>query len=110
MIAFAFPLALVANIAALVATAYAGFYATGRRAVGLTAAAALAIWPLLSAVVAGQSAWENGTWLVETGLALYTEPLSTALVTVALLAVLALSSELLAVALAPDRSLGEDFL
>ncbi|MBA2296495.1 MAG: hypothetical protein H0W14_00470, partial [Actinobacteria bacterium] len=87
-IAFAFPLALSANIAALVATAYAGFYATGRRAVGLTAAAALAIWPLLSAVVAGQSAWENGTWLVDTGLALYTEPLSTALVTVALALVL----------------------
>jgi len=86
--AFAFPLALSANIAALVATAYAGFYATGRRAVGLTAAAALAFWPLLSAVVAGASAWENGTWLVDTGLALYTEPLSTALVTVALALVL----------------------
>lgn len=82
--AFAFPLSLAANVVALVATAYAGLYATGRRAVGLTAAAALAIWPLVSGLVAGASAWENGTWFVDTGLALYTEPLSTALVAVAL--------------------------
>jgi hypothetical protein len=82
--AFAFPLSLAANVIALFATAYAGFYATGRRAVGLAAAAALAIWPLVSIVVAGGSAWDNGTWFVDTGLALYTEPLSTALVASAL--------------------------
>jgi len=82
--AFAFPLSLAANTVALVATAYAGFYATGRRVVGVAAAAALAVWPLVTVIVAGPSAWDNGTWLVDTGLALYTEPLSTALVTVAL--------------------------
>ena len=82
--AFAFPLALAANAVAVIATAYAGLYATGKRAVGLIAASALAVWPLLSVVVAGPSAWENGTWLVDTGLALYTEPLSTALVAVVL--------------------------
>ena len=81
--AFGFPLSLAANVVALVATAYAGWYATGRRVVGLGAAAALAIWPLTTALVAGESAWENGTWLVDTGLALYTEPLATALVATA---------------------------
>ena len=82
--AFAFPLSLAANVVALVATAYAGYYATSRRIVGLTAAAALAVWPLVTVLVAGSSAWENGTWLVDTGLALYTEPISTALVATAL--------------------------
>lgn len=82
--ALGFPLLLAANAVALVATAYAGMYATGRRPVGLVAAAALAAWPLVSVAVAGPSAWDNGSWLVDTGLSLYTEPLSTALVTVAL--------------------------
>lgn len=82
--ALALPLSLGANIVAVVATAYAGWYATGRRAVGLVAAAALVTWPLVSVLVAGEGAWENGTWLVDTGLALYTEPVSTALVAVAL--------------------------
>lgn len=81
---FAFPLALAANVVALIATAYAGYWATGRRAVGLIAAGALAVWPLVTRLVAGESAWENGTWHVDVGLALYTEPLSTALVAVAL--------------------------
>lgn len=85
-VAFAvgFPLLLATNAVAVVATAYAGLWATGRRAVGLGAAGALAVWPLVSVIVAGHSAWENGTWFVETGLALYTEPLSSALVAVAL--------------------------
>ena len=82
--AFAFPLSLAANVVALVATAFAGWWATGRREIGLVAAGALAVWPLVSIVVAGDGAWENGTWHVDTGLALYTEPLSTALVAVAL--------------------------
>jgi len=90
---FAFPLALGANVVAVVATAYAGFWASGRRAVGLLAAGALAVWPLVTRLVAGESAWENGTWHVDVGLALYTEPLSTALVAVAL-----------ALLLRPDRS------
>lgn len=71
-------LSLVANTGTLLACAYAGFYATGRRAVGLVAATLWALWPLLAGLVAGHSAWANGTWDVDSGLALYTEPLSTA--------------------------------
>jgi hypothetical protein len=77
-------LSLAANAAVVVATAYAGFYATGRRAVGLGAAALFALWPLLTGLVVGERAWENGTWRVDAGLHAYTEPLSTALMTVAL--------------------------
>lgn len=85
-IAFAFglPLALAANAVTVVATAYVGLHATGRRGVGLLAAALYAFWPLLTGTVAGERAWGNGTWTVDVGLALYTEPLSTALTTVAL--------------------------
>lgn len=84
----ALPLGLAANAVAIVATAYAGMYATGRRGVGLAAAAALAAWPLLTRPIAGSTAWDNGTWFVDTGLALYTEPLSTALVATAIALVL----------------------
>jgi hypothetical protein len=80
---------LLANAGAVVATAYIGLFATGRRAVGIGAAALLAVWPLLTRPLAGQSAWQNGSWLVDVGLALYTEPLSTALVVCALALVLA---------------------
>jgi hypothetical protein len=85
-IAFAFglPLSLAANAVTVVATAYVGLYATGRRAVGLAAAALYALWPLLTGTLVGERAWENGTWTVDVGLVLYTEPLSTALTTVAL--------------------------
>jgi hypothetical protein len=48
------------------------------------AAALFAAWPLLTRPLAGTSAWENGQWNVDVGLHLYTEPLSTALVAVAL--------------------------
>lgn len=78
--ALGFPLQLAAIGVAIVATAYAGFYATGRRAVGLGAAALLAAWPLLTRPISGTSAWENGQWNVDVGLHLYTEPVSTALV------------------------------
>ncbi len=81
---FGLPLALAANAVTVVATAYVGLHATGRRGVGLLAAALYAFWPLLTGTVAGERAWENGTWTVDVGLALYTEPLSTALTTVAL--------------------------
>jgi hypothetical protein len=77
-------LSLLANGVTVVATALAGAWATGRRSVGLGAAALFALWPLLAAAVAGTSAWGNGTWTVDSGLALYTEPLSTALMTAAL--------------------------
>ncbi len=78
---FGLGLSLAANAATVVAVAYAGWYATRRRGVGLLAAALWALWPLLSGAVAGHGAWANGTWEADSGLALYTEPLSTALCT-----------------------------
>jgi hypothetical protein len=81
-------LSLAANGVAVVATAYVGYRASGRRAIGLAAAALLVLWPFLTRPLAGPSAWENGSWLVDVGLALYTEPVSTALVTAALAVVL----------------------
>jgi hypothetical protein len=85
-IAFGFGLALslAANAVAIVATAYAGLYATGRRGLGLVAAALLALWPLLIGLLGGTRAWGTGTWATDAGLHLYTEPLSTALVATAL--------------------------
>ena len=82
----AFVIGLVLTLAALavtvIATAYVGLYATGRRSVGLIAAGFFAVWPLVSGQIVGHSAWENGQWNVDVGLHLYTEPLSTALVVV----------------------------
>jgi hypothetical protein len=86
---FGLVLSLAANAVTVVATAYAGLYATGRRTLGLAAGAAYALWPLLMGLVGGEDAWGNGTWAVDAGLALYTEPLSTALVTTALALLLA---------------------
>jgi hypothetical protein len=77
-------LSLAANAVTVVASFLAGTWATGRRTVGLGAATIFALWPLLAAGVAGTSAWGNGSWTVDAGLALYTEPLSTALMTSAL--------------------------
>lgn len=96
--AVAFPVMLLANAVTVVATAYVGLRATGSRAVGIAAAALLSLWPLLVRPLAGDRAWENGQWNVDVGLALYNEPVSTALVTVAL--ALLLSSRLDAVRLA----------
>jgi hypothetical protein len=78
------PLALAANAVTVFAAYFAGLYATGRRSVGYGAAAFYAFWPLLVGLIGGERAWENGTWTVDAGLALYTEPISTALVTTAL--------------------------
>jgi hypothetical protein len=55
-------------------------WASGKRLVGALAAALLAVWPFVPGLVVGHRAWENGTWFVDAGLHLYTEPLSTALV------------------------------
>jgi hypothetical protein len=77
-------LQLLANAVTVVSLAFLGLHATGRRAVGLAAAALFALWPLLTRPLAGESAWENGQWHVDAGLHLYTEPVSTALVTAAL--------------------------
>jgi len=98
--AIAVVLALAANAAAVVATAYAGRDASGRREVGLLAAGLLALWPLLTWPLAGGSAWENGTWAIEAGLTLYTEPVSTALVAVGAALVLRRSQGPLPLALA----------
>jgi len=88
----AFGLGLGLTLAALavtvVATAYVGLYATGRRSVGLIAAAIFTVWPLVIGQLAGHSAWENGQWNIDVGLHLYTEPLSTALVTASVAMVL----------------------
>jgi hypothetical protein len=73
-------LSLCAVAATVIATAYAGLYATGRRSLGLLAAAFFTFWPFITGVVAGHRAWANDQWSVETGLHMYTEPLSTALV------------------------------
>ncbi len=80
---------LLANAATVAATALIGFRATGRRVVGLTAAAVYATWPLWVGIVAGTRASENGQWNVDVGLHLYAEPLSTALVAVSLAVLLA---------------------
>jgi hypothetical protein len=84
----AFAAGLVLSLGAVtvttVATAYVGLYATGRRSVGLLAAALFACWPLLAGFLVGERAWENGSWSIDVGLALYTEPMSTALVVTAI--------------------------
>jgi hypothetical protein len=77
---YAFGLSLAANTVTTVATAYLGRFATGRRSVGLVAAALYAFWPVWVGLVAGERAWENGQWHTDIGLHLYTEPASTALV------------------------------
>lgn len=94
------PVLLAANAVTVVATAYLGLRATGSRAVGLAAGALFALWPFLVRPLAGDRAWENGQWLVDVGLALYNEPLSTALVTVALALLVAARLEPAALALA----------
>src|SRR4051794_6598850 len=75
----ALSLALVALT--VVAVAHLGRNASGRRWLGLLAAAFWTAWPLLVGVIAGHRAWGNGQWEVDVGLHNYSEPLSTLLVT-----------------------------
>jgi hypothetical protein len=75
-------LSLVFVALTVVAVAYLGRYASGRRWVGILAAAFWTAWPLLVGVIAGHGAWSNGQWEVDVGLHNYGEPLSTLLVTV----------------------------
>lgn len=77
-------LSLAANAVTVVMTAVLGRRVSGSAAVGLGAAAGFAFWPYLMGVLGGHRAWGNGTWPVDAGLHLYTEPLSTALVVTAL--------------------------
>ena len=65
----------------VVAVAYLGRHATGRRWAGLLAAAAWTAWPFLVGAIAGHHAWANGQWEIDAGLHNYDEPLSTLLVT-----------------------------
>ena len=82
-VAWDFGVALSLAFVALtvVAVAYLGRNATGRRSVGLLAAALWTAWPLLVGVIAGHGAWSNSQWDIEVGLHNYSEPLSTLLVT-----------------------------
>ena len=64
-----------------IAVGYLGRNASGRRWIGLLAAAFWAAWPLLVGAIAGHQAWSNGQWEVDVGLHNYGEPLSTLLVT-----------------------------
>lgn len=89
---FGFALSLVVVALTVVAVAYLGRNATGRRGVGLLAAAFWTSWPLLVGVIAGHGAWANNQWDIDVGLHLYNEPLSTLLVTTG--AALLLSPEL----------------
>jgi succinate dehydrogenase hydrophobic anchor subunit len=67
----------------VVAVAYLGRNATGRRWMGILAAAFWAVWPLLVGLIAGHHAWTNSQWDIDVGLHNYDEPLSTLLVTCA---------------------------
>ena len=91
----------LACVAAVVAgCAELGRRATGSRGVGLAAAALYTAFPFVTGALVGEEAWENGSWLVDTGLALYTEPLSTALVTWALVLLVGRRPDAVAVAAA----------
>lgn len=76
-----FALSLVFVALTVVAVAYLGRNASGRRWVGVLAATFWTFWPLLVGVIAGHHAWANDQWNVDVGLHLYDEPLSTLLVT-----------------------------
>lgn len=78
---FGFGLSLVFVALTVPAVAYLGRNATGRRSLGIAAAAFWTAWPLLVGLIAGHGAWTNNQWDVDVGLHLYDEPLSTLLVT-----------------------------
>ncbi len=76
-------LSLVCNAVTVVASYHLGRRLGLRDRVAYSGAALVAFWPVLS-LLAGAHAAANGTWQIDLGLSLYTEPLSTALVVVAL--------------------------
>ncbi|MGH3000897.1 MAG: hypothetical protein ACRDNM_16510, partial [Gaiellaceae bacterium] len=76
-------LSLVFVALTVVAVAYLGRNATGRRWIGILAAAFWTAWPLLVGLIAGHRAWANDQWFIDVGLHNYDEPLSTLLVTCA---------------------------
>lgn len=77
-------LSLAFNALTVAATYFIGTRATGRKTVGLLAAGLFTLWPLLVGLIAGSRGWENASWEIDAGLHMYTEPLSTTLVTGAL--------------------------
>jgi hypothetical protein len=81
--AVALALSLICNCVTVVATFVLAFEITRSRAVARTASLLFAFWPVI-VLLAGARGARNGTWQLDLGLSLYTEPLSTALVTVAL--------------------------
>lgn len=93
-------LSLAANAVTCVALAYVGVRATGRRSVGAIAAGLYAVWPFIPGLIVGGGANANGMWEVDTGLHLYTEPLSTALVVTAVALILRAPATDLSLALA----------
>jgi hypothetical protein len=65
----------------VVAVAYLGRNASGRRWIGLLGTAFWTAWPLLVGLIAGHHGWANNQWDIDVGLHNYSEPLSTLLVT-----------------------------
>jgi hypothetical protein len=78
---FGVALSLIFVALTVFAVAHLGRNATGRRRLGVLAAAFWTVWPLLVGAIAGHHAWTNGQWEVDVGLHNYSEPLSTLLVT-----------------------------
>jgi len=78
---FGFALSLLCVALTVVAVGYLGRNASGRRYIGIVAAAFWTLWPLLVGLIAGHHAWANAQWEVDVGLHNYNEPLSTLLVT-----------------------------
>jgi hypothetical protein len=78
---FGATLSLVFVALTVVAVAYLGRNASGRRWIGLLGAAFWTAWPLLVGLIAGHHAWANDQWSIDVGLHNYSEPLSTLLVT-----------------------------
>lgn len=78
---------LASNVVTVIATAAIARRFAGAR-IALVAPALLVAWPFLMRFVEGTDNIVYGSWLVDTGLLLYSEPLSTALVAVAVALVL----------------------
>jgi hypothetical protein len=81
-------LSLVFIAATVVATYLLGRELTGRVGLGVAASLLYAFWPLLVLLLAGIRGTMNGTWQIDVGLSMYTEPISTALACVGLVLVL----------------------
>lgn len=81
-------LSLAFIAATVVATYLLGRAATGRVWLGTAAALLYAFWPLLVLLLAGIRGTMNGTWQIDVGLSMYTEPISTALACIGLVLVI----------------------